>query len=292
MYIYDSKTWFDFEFLLSKADTLRKMLPILIAIFIYSAVLGYLEIEVWHLSSDSWVKNINLMHSTLGFVISLLVVFRTNTAYDRWWEGRKLWGALVNNSRNFAIKLASVLDSKDEEYRQFFKKYIPLYAESLRVHLQSESTRLSLDAKEHPELYILEKDKHIPNQVARILSLKIQQMYKEGLITDAHLINFNNELSALTDICGGCERIKNTPIPYSYSSFIKRFIMIYVITLPIGYVFQLGYYVAPLVTFIAYVLGSLELIAEEIEDPFGGDPNDLPLQKICNNIQKHVGEIL
>ncbi|MCY1312757.1 Bestrophin, RFP-TM, chloride channel [compost metagenome] len=117
-------------------------------------------------------------------------------------------------------------------------------------------------------------------------------MYKEGIITDAHMINLNNELSALTDICGGCERIKNTPIPYSYSSFIKRFIMIYVITLPIGYVFQLGYYVAPLVTFIAYVLGSLELIAEEIEDPFGGDPNDLPLQKICNNIQKHVGEIL
>jgi len=292
MYIYDSKTWFDFKFLLSKADTLRKMLPILIAIFIYCAVLGYLEIEVWHLSSNSWIKNINLMHTTLGFVISLLVVFRTNTAYDRWWEGRKLWGSLVNNSRNFAIKLASVLDSKDEEYRLFFRKYIPLYAESLKIHLQSESTRLSLDVKEHPELYILEKDKHIPNQVARVLSLKVQHMYKEGIITDAHMINLNNELSALTDICGGCERIKNTPIPYSYSSFIKRFIMIYVITLPIGYVFQLGYYVAPLVTFIAYVLGSLELIAEEIEDPFGGDPNDLPLQKICNNIQKHVGEIL
>ncbi|MNS46618.1 Bestrophin, RFP-TM, chloride channel [compost metagenome] len=292
MYIYDSKTWFDFKFLLSKADTLRKMLPILIAIFIYCAVLGYLEIEVWQLSSNSWIKNINLMHTTLGFVISLLVVFRTNTAYDRWWEGRKLWGSLVNNSRNFAIKLASVLDSKDEEYRLFFRKYIPLYAESLKIHLQSESTRLSLDVKEHPELYILEKDKHIPNQVARILSLKVQQMYKDGILTDAHMINLNNELSALTDICGGCERIKNTPIPYSYSSFIKRFIMIYVITLPIGYVFQLGYYVAPLVTFIAYVLGSLELIAEEIEDPFGGDPNDLPLQKICNNIQKHVGEIL
>ena len=292
MYIYDSKTWFDFKFLLSKADTLRKMLPILIGIFIYSAVLGYLEIEVWKLSSNSWVKNINLMHTTLGFVISLLVVFRTNTAYDRWWEGRKQWGALVNNSRNFAIKLAAVLDSQDTEYRQFFRKYIPMYAESLRVHLQSESTRLSLDVKEHPELYILEKDKHIPNQVARILSLKVQQMYKEGIITDAHLINLNNEISALTDICGGCERIKNTPIPYSYSSFIKRFIMIYIITLPIGYVFQLGYYVAPLVTFIAYVLGSLELIAEEIEDPFGGDPNDLPLQKISHNIQKHVGEIL
>lgn len=292
MYVYDSKTWFDFKFLLSKADTLRKMLPILIMTLVYCFGIAYLEIEVLELSKNSWVKNINLLHSTLGFVISLLVVFRTNTAYDRWWEGRKLWGALVNNSRNLAIKLSAVLDSEDKEYRHFFKKYIPMYAESLRLHLQSESTRLSLDMTEHPELHILEKDKHVPNQVAKLMYLKTQQMFKEKIITEAHLITLNNELSAFTDICGGCERIKNTPIPYSYNSFIKRFIAIYVITLPIGYVFQLGYYVAPLVTFIAYVLGSLELIAEEIEDPFGGDPNDLPLQKISNNIHKHVNEIL
>ncbi|RQO30788.1 hypothetical protein DBR32_08680 [Taibaiella sp. KBW10] len=292
MYVYDSKTWFDFKFLLSKADTLRKMLPILIMTFIYCGVIAYLEIEVLELSKNSWVKNINLLHSTLGFVISLLVVFRTNTAYDRWWEGRKLWGSLVNNSRNLAIKLSAVLESEDKEYRNFFKKYIPMYAESLRLHLQSESTRLSLDMKEHPELHVLEKDKHIPNQVAKLLYLKLQQMFKEKILTEAHFITLNNEISSFTDICGGCERIKNTPIPYSYNSFIKRFIAVYIITLPIGYVFQLGYYVAPLVTFIAYVLGSLELIAEEIEDPFGGDPNDLPLQKISNNIHKHINEIL
>src|SRR5690606_24984641 len=96
--------------------------------------------------------NINLLHSILGFVISLLIVFRTNTAYDRWWEGRKVGGELTNTSRNFAIKLSSFLDTEDEENRSFFRKYIPLYAETLKAHLNEESTRLILDENAHPEL--------------------------------------------------------------------------------------------------------------------------------------------
>jgi putative membrane protein len=120
----------------------------------------------------------------------------------------------------------------------------------------------------------------------------VAQLHKEGLIGDAALINLNKDLTNFTDICGKCERIKNTPIPYSYSSFIKRFITIYILTMPIGYVFQLGYNVAPLTTFIAYVLGTLELIAEDIEDPFGNDPNDLPMDKMAENINRHVREIL
>ena len=111
------------------------------------------------------------------------------------------------------------------------------------------------------------------------------------MITDYELMTLNQEMTNLTDICGGCERIKNTPIPISYSNFIKIFIVFYIATLPFGYVFSLGYYVAPMVTFILYVLGSLELIAEEIEDPFGHDMNDLPTDKIADNIKKHIGEI-
>jgi putative membrane protein len=105
------------------------------------------------------------------------------------------------------------------------------------------------------------------------------------------LLYINNELQSFTDVCGACERIKNTPIPYSYSAFIKKFIFIYVLTLPFSYVFALGFYVIPVVVFIFYVLASLELIAEEIEDPFGTDANDLPTEKIASNIKKHVEEI-
>jgi len=98
----------------------------MIAIGIYSGIVGYMEVEYWQLTEKSYIKNITIMHGMLGFVISLLLVFRTNTAYDRWWEGRKLWGALVNNSRNFALKLAVIV--KDEKERQYFKKMIPTYA--------------------------------------------------------------------------------------------------------------------------------------------------------------------
>ena len=97
---------------------------------------------------------------------------------------------------------------------------------------------------------------------------------------------------SFTDICGGCERIKNTPIPFSYSVFLKKFIFFYVMSLPLGYVFSLGYYTIPVVIFIFYVLASLELIAEEIEDPFGEDENDLPTTKISETIKKNIEEIL
>ena len=121
---------------------------------------------------------------------------------------------------------------------------------------------------------------------------RVNEMYLSGRISGDQLIVLNAEIQSFTDVCGACERIKNTPIPYSYSAFIKKFIFTYVLTLPFGYVFQLGYYVVPVVVFIFYVLASLELIAEEIEDPFGNDPNDLPTQKIAENIQKNVEELI
>jgi putative membrane protein len=121
---------------------------------------------------------------------------------------------------------------------------------------------------------------------------RVYRLHAEGKISGDQLIILNSELQSFTDICGACERIKNTPIPYSYSVFIKKFIFFYVMTLPISFVFTLGYLAIPIVAFIFYVLASLEIIAEEIEDPFGGDENDLPTQKLAQNIRKHVGEIL
>ena len=121
---------------------------------------------------------------------------------------------------------------------------------------------------------------------------KINDLYETKKISGNQLIIINSEIQSFAEVCGACERIKNTPIPYSYSSFIKKFIFVYVMTLPFGYAISLGYYVVPVVIFIFYVLASLELIAEEIEDPFGGDANDLPMGKIAENIKKHVEELL
>lgn len=253
----------------------------------YSAAIGYLEIEYLHLPDDSHVKNISMMHSMLGFVISLLLAYRTNTAYDRWWEGRKMWGGLVNNSRNLAIKLSAIL--QDEKDKVFFRKMIPGYASILQKHLNDEETAQQLFDDVDLEI---DHHRHRPNQIAQMLFKKINDLYISKKITGDQLIILNNEIQSFTDICGACERIKNTPIPYSYSAFIKKFIFIYVLTLPFGYVFSLGYYVVPVVVFIFYVLASLELIAEEIEDPFGSDANDLPTAKIASNIKKHIEELL
>ena len=287
MISYNTKDWFTFIFRFHKADTFRTLFPIMVAIGIYSAIIGYAEVEFWKIAENSYVKNITIMHGMLGFVISLLLVFRTNTAYDRWWEGRKLWGSLVNNSRNFAIKLAVILE--DEKDRSYFRKMIPMYASVLHKHLNNSETSKQLFDDVDLEI---DHHKHKPNQVAKKIFYKINELYLEKKISGDQLIILNAEIQSFTEICGACERIKNTPIPYSYSAFIKKFIFFYVMTLPIGYSFSLGYYVAPVVVFIFYVLASLELIAEEIEDPFGGDENDLPTHKMAENIKKHVEELL
>jgi putative membrane protein len=284
---YNPKDWFDFIFNISKADTFRKLIPMMIIIGIYSGSIAYLEIEYWELPDDSHVKNISVMHSMLGFVISLLLAYRTNTAYDRWWEGRKMWGGLVNSSRNLAIKLASILTSESD--LAFFRKMIPGYASILHKHLNDSDTAKQLFDDVDLEI---DNHKHRPNQVAKMLFQKVNDLYASKKITGDQLIILNNELQSLTDICGACERIKNTPIPYSYSAFIKKFIFIYVLTLPFAYVFILGYFVIPVVVFIFYVLASLELIAEEIEDPFGVDANDLPTKKMAENIKRHVEELI
>jgi ion channel-forming bestrophin family protein len=290
---YNPKDWFFFIFRLHKADTIRKLAPMLFVIAAYSCLIAFLEVNVLHLSENNHLKNIPQMHGLLGFVISMLLVFRTNTAYDRWWEGRKLWGALVNNSRNLAIKLSAILKD-DKDNRTYFRRVIPLYASALKNHLQEESTGTSLFNEDDLGHMIasLDVEKHIPNQVAAHLFTRVHDLHKAGKISGEELIILNAELQSYTDICGACERIKNTPIPFSYSVFLKKFIFFYVMTLPFGYVFSMGYYVIPVVTFIFYVLASLELIAEEIEDPFGADANDLPMDKISANIKKHVIEIL
>ncbi len=284
---YNPKDWLTFVFRIHKSDTFRKLFSMMITIGIYSSSICYIELEYYELNDKSLVKNISIMHSLLGFVISLLLAYRTNTAYDRWWEGRKLWGTLVNNSRNFAIKLSAIL--KEDKDKKFFRKMIPAFATVLNTHLNNEETSNELFDDVVLEL---EKHKHKPNQIAKLMFQKINDLYESNKISGNQLIILNVEIQSFADVCGACERIKNTPIPYSYSSFIKKFIFIYVMTLPFGYALSLGFYTVPVVVFIFYVLASLELIAEEIEDPFGGDENDLPTKKLSENIKKHVEELI
>lgn len=287
MISYNTKDWFTYIFRFHKGDTFRRLLPVMFGIGLYTGIIGYIEVENLQISQKSYISNITIMHGMLGFVISLLLVFRTNTAYDRWWEGRKLWGNLVNSSRNLAIKLAVILE--DEKDHSFFRKTIPLYAFILHQHLNNVETSQQLF--ENLDLEI-NHHKHKPNQIAKMMFQRVNDLYLAKKISSDQLIIINPEIQSFMDICGACERIKNTPIPYSYSAFFKKFIFFYVMTLPFGYSVNLGYYVAPVVVFIFYVLASLELIAEEIEDPFGDDDNDLPTEKLAEKIKQNVEELI
>ena len=292
MIAHDPKSWFSWPSHFHRTDTIRRLFPWIVGICAYSAIVAWLEMEVWQLTENSRVRHISIMHTLLGFVISFLLVFRTNTAYERWWEGRKLWGALTNNSRNLAMKLSAMLP-KDAPERSFFRQTIPMYAEALKNHLRSEQTALELfDGLPTEIQQKIDLEKHIPNQIAALMIRQVHQLFEEKSISGEQLLFLNPELQSYTEICGACERIKNTPIPYSYSVFIKKFIIFYIATLPFGFVFSLGYLVVPIVGFVFYVLASLELIAEEIEEPFGADENDLPLGKMARGIHLHIHELI
>ena len=286
MRVYDNKHWISVLLSMHKSDTLKTLGSGMVAMAVYAGIVAYLEIEYFKIDKDSSIRNISLIHTLLGFVLSMLLVFRTNTAYDRWWEGRKLLGKMVNDSRNLAIKLHAILPKDDKENRDFFKKYLCFFPHLLSRHLSKQSTKMELaQDQQHTEV---EQLPHPPNALIWRIQNQVQKLYREGVITGDQLIILDTQLSGFLDVCGGCERIKNTPIPYSYSSFTKKFIVIYVITLPIAYAMSIGYMMTFLTVFVFYVLMSLEVLAEEIEEPFNNEENDLPMELIAQNIERNI----
>lgn len=290
MRVYNPKDWFSLLLKPHQSSSFGVMAWLLLVVCLFSVFVVYIEQDVLKLPLDHPVKNVLMLQTFLGFAISILLVFRTNTAYDRWWEGRKLWGSLVNSSRNLAIKINAMIPNSEVD-RVFYRQMIPLFAENLKSHLMKEETRLMLDAESHPEIEI-DNTKHIPNQISSLIYQKTYVMYKDGKITVDDLRFINHELTNFADVCGACERIKNTPIPYSYSAFIKKVVFFYIAIMPVGLSFTLGYWCVPIVALVFYTMLGMELVAEEIEDPFSGDENDIPMEKIAASIKIHVSEII
>lgn len=283
---YNPREWFTLIFRFHKSDTFRILLLSMITIAIYSLIVAIVASKM-----EKQILNGTALHSLLGFVLSLLLVFRTNTAYERWWEGRKLWGSLVNNSRNLAVKLNALL-GENQAMRETTAVLISNYAIALKDHLRGEAMAEHLDSAPAFNPSELNRHSHLPNGLSIKMFELIQDMKKQKVLSPEEMLFINEELRSFNEITGGCERIKNTPIPYSYSLFLKKFIFVYIMTLPFGYVSVFGYWMVPIVVFVFYVLTSLELIAEEIEDPFGKDSNDLPTDEIALRIKMNMKEIL
>ena len=284
---YNPKIWFKHIIAFNHSDTINKLWKELIALGLFTLGIAYLEIK--YIGNTEQLSELMQVYSLIGFALSLLLIFRTNTAYDRWWEGRKKWGELVNNSRNLAIKISALTD--DPETRAYFSRMISNYCYAMKEHLREGVIMEQLDLTEEEKKEI-SKYEHKPNYIITKMYERLHAMKKKGMLSEQNYIVIDINLKTFSDIIGACERIKNTPIPYSYSMFLKKFIFIYVTTLPLAFVNSFGYYSSLISIFVFYVLVSIEILAEEIEDPFGKDHNDLPTDSLSEKIKGNVQEIL
>jgi putative membrane protein len=280
--------WFSIIFDFHKTKTLKKLSFSVIAVGLYTLIIEILEDKVFHID----FKAPSIVFSILGIVLGLLLVFRTNTAYDRWWEGRKLLSSLGSNAKNFAIKINSYLPLNDIPNKIFFAKMISNHAFAMKENLRGEVQFEELDEVTPGYNDLLKSVYHVPNQIVSSMTERIVALYKEGKITDPQLLELSKHMDAAVEIVASCERIRTTPVPFSYSIHLKKFIFFFTVILPFGFIHDLGYWCFIIVMIIFYALVGLEAIGEEIEDPFGQDENDLPIDAICRSLKKSVNAIL
>lgn len=284
---YNPKSWFSLIFDVYSRYVIRALFPLILFAAVLTTFLCFLFIDVLQVV----IIDTKAFHSILGVILGLFLVLRTNTAYDRWWEGRKLWGQLVNDTRQLAIKITTFLPEEAVEDRLFFKRMIPNVVFAMKHHLRNSILVGEMEFQDETNKNRIINSKHRPNIINKIMMEKVVELNKKGILSMEHLFILDKELKGFTDIIGACERIKSTPIPYSYSMFIKKFLFIYCITLPMTFIGEFGYWSIILVAVSFYFLMSVELISEEIEDPFGRDINDLPLDELSVKIKKNIIEI-
>lgn len=287
MILYKRNDWLEAIFRFHRGSAARVLFRRVAWAAVYVTGVVVLELNF----TDFRLKDVPAGYlSTLGILLSLLLLFRTNTAYDRFYEGRRAWGTLVNTSRNLAVLLHAILPADAAEPRLYVARVIANFPFALRNHLRNEPLLNDLELTDDAEQRALEAVEHVPMRVVGQLRDRIEQLSRDGLITDAQSINLNTQMIVLLDVAGICERIRSTPIPFSYSFFIKLFVTAYIFLLPFIVVDPLGYLAIPAALITAYVMLGVETIGEEIEDPFGKERNDLPLSQLANMIRGNVHE--
>ena len=281
--------WFGDMTNLFRSYTMTKVVKATAFIGIYALIVICLK---EFLMLDDYLTMDATVFSLLGVILSIFLVFRTNSAYDRWWEARKQWGALVNNSRNLAIYVDSMWPEENKDIRRFMAKHISNFCLALAEHLRDGTKLDKLVYMHENEVAYYESKNHIPNFIALRIFQRIAAGHRKGDINEGDYINIKAQHQSLLDILGACERIKKTPIPFSYAVYLKILITAYALVLPIGLVEVFGWLTLPIVMLVFFALLGIELMGEEIEDPFGLDCNDLPTGDIAHTIKRNVFEIL
>ncbi|MEW6283836.1 MAG: bestrophin family protein [Candidatus Eremiobacterota bacterium] len=253
----------------------------------FSALLCFLQFR-----QETFTIKIPLtLHGIFGFVVSLLLVFRTNSAYERWWEGRKQLGTLNDGCRYLANRLRSYA-RLDRDQCHTLASWLCAYVWSVKEHLRGPDYEFSstLVPLEHRARYA--RSLHKPLFLLNRLADFVTDVHAQGKLSEGQLRAVDDAMKAVTDVLGGTERIKTTPIPMAYTLHLRRIIMVYVATLPFGLIYDYNWWSVPIVMVVFYVMAGIEFIGEEIEEPFGRDENDLPVSQIAARISAGVAAVL
>lgn len=248
----------------------------------------YSALPVWKENSSlsSYGDIPSQIHAAMSLTLGWLLVFRTNSAYARWWEARTLWGSLVNASRNLAIKLTCLVKLMDQD-SEFLQSRIGEFPRSLMNHLRSAPTP-QMDPRADGGSA---NDDHRPALIVQQVYDWVGRQKVAGQLDGDVMRVIDVELAKLLEVCGACERIARTPIVRSYRVFARQCILLFLLTLPWGIVSDFGWWTIPLTTITAYFMIGMEIVAEHVEEPFGHDEDDLDLEGLCNTIEKSIGEI-
>lgn len=267
----------------TKNQTLARVAIYAIVMAAYSVLPAWLETRS---GSEDRLDMPADVHAALTLVLGWLLVFRTNTSYDRWWEARTLWGRLVNISRNMAIKVADLVQAKRNELEDFQRDIIA-FSYALRDHLRADCHLHNLPGFES----CTDSPTHLPSYLVGRMYERLGEWKDAKTIGGMELRVLDAEARQFLEICGGCERIKNTRTARSYRTFARQCVGLYLATLPWGIVDSFHWWTVPLTGIISYFMLGLEIVAEDVEEPFGLDIDDLDLDKLCHAIETTVKEV-
>lgn len=286
---YDAHRWTDHLFDL-RGSLVREIAVRVLLCTLVATIVFYVDVTVLT-PHHADLEIPPTAHSLVGTALGLLLVFRTNSSYDRFWEGRKQWGAIVNETRNLA-RASSVLLAADPALVRELARWTVSFAWATKHALRGERglgpLGPSLPAKELQDVLAAA---HTPLAVSRRISALLAQGRRRGLIGDVEHMALDNNVQLLIDYMGACERIQKTPLPYAYAVHLRRALIVFCFTLPFVLVHSFHWATIPATFFVSYTFLGIEEIGVEIENPFGHDENDLPLEKICETIQRDVLDV-
>jgi putative membrane protein len=236
-----------------------------------------------------------------NIVLGLLLVFRTNTAYDRYWEGRKCWGTMIVSVRNLARQISVAIaeehnasgESQDRADKIAALNLLVAFAIATKFHLRQEPIGAELKDFLSPDQYVkLQTMNNPPLEVAFWIGDYLQLQHSRDRVNIHQLTAMHKLLDSLVEALSGCERILKTPMPLAYAIHLKQLLLLYCLSLPFQMVRDLGWWTAPVVVLISFTLFGIEAIGIEIENPFGRDQNDLPLDSICETMSRNIRDLV